>query len=109
MKVVQKAHAHELSVLLSCCKKKQPPVGHLYEKPRIPCFIWSLNTGLTVLLNTRFLMARLIIVTALHYVDTPMQFTLEFNDCKNDNYPLKNCDMFLIFALKHRLRLLRRF
>ena len=33
-----------------------------------------------------------------HYYDnTHMQLNLDFNDCKDDNFPLKNC-IFLIFA-----------
>ena len=32
----------------------------------------------------------------------------EFYDCKNDNFPLKNCNSFLIFALKHRVWVLIR-
>ena len=34
----------------------------------------------------------------LQYFNTPMQLTLEFNNFKNDNFLLKNCDTFLIFA-----------
>ena len=37
-----------------------------------------------------------------HYENTPMQYTTIFHDCKNDNFQMKNCDIFLIFALKHR-------
>ena len=28
----------------------------------------------------------------------PMQYAAIFNGCKNDNFPMKNCDIFLIFA-----------
>ena len=29
---------------------------------------------------------------------TPMQYTAIFHGCKNDNFQMKNCDIFLIFA-----------
>ena len=29
------------------------------------------------------------------YIIRIMQLTLDFYDCKNDNFPLKNCDIFL--------------
>ena len=28
----------------------------------------------------------------------PMQYTAIFHGCKNDNFQMKDCDMFLIFA-----------
>ena len=34
----------------------------------------------------------------LHYANIPMQYTAIFHDCKNDNFQMKNCDIFLIFA-----------
>ena len=33
-----------------------------------------------------------------YYVDTPMQYTAIFHGLKNDNFQMKNCDIFLIFA-----------
>ena len=33
-----------------------------------------------------------------HYTNTPMIFTAIFLSCKNDNFQMKNCDIFLIFA-----------
>ena len=33
-----------------------------------------------------------------HYANTPMQYTAIFHGCKNDNFQMKNCDSFLIFA-----------
>ena len=33
-----------------------------------------------------------------HYDNTPMQYTAIFNGCKNDNFQMKNCDIFLLFA-----------
>ena len=33
-----------------------------------------------------------------HYENTPMQYTAIFHGCKNDNFQMKNCDTFLIFA-----------
>ena len=34
----------------------------------------------------------------LHYANTPMQYTAIFHCCKNDNFQMKNCDIFFIFA-----------
>ena len=36
-----------------------------------------------------------------HYANTPMQYTAIFHGCKNENFQMKNCDIFLFFALKH--------
>ena len=33
-----------------------------------------------------------------HYENTPMQYTAIFHGRKNDNFQMKNCDIFLIFA-----------
>ena len=33
-----------------------------------------------------------------HYENMPMQYTAIFHGCKNDNFQMKNCDIFLIFA-----------
>ena len=33
-----------------------------------------------------------------HYENTPMQYTAIFHSLKNDNFQMKNCDIFLIFA-----------
>ena len=33
-----------------------------------------------------------------HYENTPMQYTAIFHGCKNDNFQMKKCDNFLIFA-----------
>ena len=30
--------------------------------------------------------------------NTPMQYTVIFHGCKNDNFPIKKCNIFLIFA-----------
>ena len=35
---------------------------------------------------------------SLHYENTPMQYTAIFYGCKNDNFQMKNSDIFLIFA-----------
>ena len=34
----------------------------------------------------------------IHYENTPMQYTAIFHGCKNVNFQMKNCDIFLIFA-----------
>ena len=34
----------------------------------------------------------------LRYENAPMQYTPIFHGCKNDNFQMKNCDVFLIFA-----------
>ena len=33
-----------------------------------------------------------------HYENTPMQYAVIFKGCKNGNFQMKNCDIFLIFA-----------
>ena len=33
-----------------------------------------------------------------HYENTPIQYTAIFHDCKNDNFQMKICDVFLIYA-----------
>ena len=33
-----------------------------------------------------------------HYENTPMQYTVIFHGRKNDNFQMKNCNIFLIFA-----------
>ena len=37
-------------------------------------------------------------VLEVHYANTPMQYTAIFHGCKNDNFQMKKCDIFLIFA-----------
>ena len=36
--------------------------------------------------------------TCFNLVNTPMQYTAIFHGLKNDNFQMKNCDIFLIFA-----------
>ena len=33
-----------------------------------------------------------------HYENTPMQYTEISHRCKNDNFQMNNCDIFIIFA-----------
>ena len=33
-----------------------------------------------------------------HYANTSMQYTAIFHGCKNDNFQMKNCNIFHIFA-----------
>ena len=33
-----------------------------------------------------------------HYENTPMQYTAIFHGCKNDNFQMKTCYFFLMFA-----------
>ena len=33
-----------------------------------------------------------------HYENMPIQYLTIFHGCKNDNFQMKNCDIFLIFA-----------
>ena len=33
-----------------------------------------------------------------HYANTPMQYSAIYHGCKNDNFPMKNSDIFLTFA-----------
>ena len=34
----------------------------------------------------------------IHYANMPMLYTAIFHGCKNDDFQMKNCDIFLIFA-----------
>ena len=34
----------------------------------------------------------------VHYAIMPMSYTAIFRGCKNDYFPMKKCDIFLIFA-----------
>ena len=36
--------------------------------------------------------------SGVHYANMPMQYTAIFHGCENDNFQVKNCDTFLIFA-----------
>ena len=33
-----------------------------------------------------------------HYDNTPMQYSAIFHGCKNDEFQMKNCDIFHLFA-----------
>ena len=37
-------------------------------------------------------------ITHLHYENMSMQYTAIFHGCKIDNFQMKKCDIFLIFA-----------
>ena len=37
-------------------------------------------------------------VNIIHYANMSVQYTAIFYSCKNDNFQMKNCDIFLIFA-----------
>ena len=37
-------------------------------------------------------------VKNMHYANMPVQYTAIFHGCKIDNFQMKNCDIFLIFA-----------
>ena len=37
-------------------------------------------------------------VPVMHYENTPMQYLAIFHGSKNDNFQMKNCDIFLTFA-----------
>ena len=37
--------------------------------------------------------------SAKHYENTPMKYTVISHGCKNNNFQMKNCDFFLIFAV----------
>ena len=34
-----------------------------------------------------------------HYENTPMQYTVILHGCKDNNFQIKNCDIFLILAV----------
>ena len=39
----------------------------------------------------------------LQSANTPVQYTAIFQDCKNDIFQMKNCDIFLSFAKKTQI------
>ena len=41
---------------------------------------------------------KLVSTISLHYENTSMQYTAIFHGLKNDNFQMKDCDIFLIFA-----------
>ena len=38
---------------------------------------------------------------SVHYANMSMQYSAIFKNCNNENFQMKNSDIFLIFALKH--------
>ena len=38
------------------------------------------------------------ILSFFHYANMPEQYTAILHGCKNDNFQMKKCDIFLIFA-----------
>ena len=59
------------------------------------CQTWS-ETPKTGFLTTR--LKCIPATVSIHYDSTPMQYSAIFNDCKNGNFQMKNCDIFIIFA-----------
>ena len=43
-----------------------------------------------------------------HYPKMPMRYTANFNDCKNGNFQMKNCDIVLIFAQNIKINMKKR-
>ena len=41
----------------------------------------------------------IISMACILYENTPKQYTVIFHGCKNNNFQMKNCDFFLIFAV----------
>ena len=41
------------------------------------------------------------LIVTLHYDNTSMLYTAIFHGCKNENFQMKNCDVFSYFCLKH--------
>ena len=37
-------------------------------------------------------------ISGFYYENTPMQYAANFHGCKNENFQMKNYDIFLIFA-----------
>ena len=40
----------------------------------------------------------IIFLLSIHYANMSVQYTAIFHGCKNDNFQMKICDIFLIFA-----------
>ena len=54
---------------------------------------------LTIRLNSSYLCIFVVVLHfCFHYANKPMQYTVILHSCKNDNFQIKNCDIFLIFA-----------
>ena len=41
---------------------------------------------------------RIVSLFSMHYANMPVQYAAIFHGFKNDNFQMKNCDIFLIFA-----------
>ena len=54
-------------------------------------------------LSAGFLTFAAICLLEVHYVNMSMHYAAFFLGCKNDNFQMKNCDICLIIAPKHRL------
>ena len=63
------------------------------------CF-WVLFDIITAILQCLFFIMNFYIFAIFvnHYANTPMQYTAIFHGCINDNFQMKNYDIFLLFA-----------
>ena len=56
------------------------------------------HVQMRLLINIFFCLKRHFNISSFHNYNMPMQYTVNFNGCKNDNFLLKILIFFLIFA-----------
>ena len=61
--------------------------------PSFPYNITSYNVGPSKYCNHHKLHT-----CTIHYANKSVQYTAIFHGCKNDNFQMKNCDVFLKFS-----------
>ena len=59
---------------------------------------FTCNREVSVRRNFLFLFGANDRLSYFNYANMPMQYTMIFHGCKNYNFQIKNCDIFLIFA-----------
>ena len=59
--------------------------------------VFTAVKNFSILYGRVFVMAKRLIFL-YNYDDTHMQYTASFHCCKNDNFQIKNCDIFPCFA-----------
>ena len=67
-----------------------------------------IEDGLLILVIDRMPAPQVMMNLISNYANMSVQYTAIFHGCKNDKFQMKIFDIFLIFALKHRLWVLVR-
>ena len=71
----------------------------MYSKTFFAIFLNSFGLLMAIVKRTLLLIGYNI--AYIHYENTPIQYTVTFHGCKNDNFQMKNCDIFSYFCSKH--------